>query len=114
MPTSILTSIKKGVGGIIESDTAFDPELILYINGILSVLTQLGVGPAAGYSIADKTATWEDFMGEDPRLNMVQTYVILKTRMAFDPPTVGAVAEANKSLIAEYEWRLNVQAESKL
>lgn len=114
MNDSILTSVKKAVGGIIEGDTAFDPELVMHINSSLSKLTQLGVGPVSGFQIEDSTATWTDFMGSDPRLNLVKTYVSLSVRMMFDPPTVGAVAEAYKSQIAELTWRINVQAESKL
>ena len=114
MSNSILTSVKKAVGGIIESDTAFDPELVMHINTSLSKLTQLGVGPVSGFQIEDSAATWTDFMGDDPRLNLVKTYVTLDVRMIFDPPTTGAVAEAYKSQIAELTWRINVQAESKL
>lgn len=114
MSTSILTSVKKGCGGIIESDHSFDPELIVYINTVLSQLTQIGVGPKAGFQISDETTTWEQFVGDDPRLNMVQSYVILSVRLLFDPRTVGAVMEAIKSQIAEFQWRLNVQAESEL
>ena len=114
MSTSILTSVKRANGGIIESDTAFDPELIMHINTVLSKLTQLGVGPESGFQITDASATWEDFIGSDSRLNMVQSYVAMSVRMIFDPPTVGAVAEAYRNTIAELEWRLNVQAESKL
>ena len=114
MSNSILTSVKKAVGGIIESDTAFDPELVMHINTSLSKLTQLGVGPVSGFQIEDSTATWTDFMGSDPRLNLVKTYVALDVRMTFDPPTVGAVSEAFKSQLAELTYRITVQAESKL
>lgn len=114
MTDSILTSVKKGVGGIVEADTSFDPDIIMHINTVLSQLTQLGVGPSSGFSISDSTATWTDFVGTDPRINMVQSYVVLNVRMLFDPPTIGAVVDAFKGRIAELEWRLNVQAESKL
>ena len=114
MNDSILTSVKKAIGGIIEGDTAFDPELVMHINTSLSKLTQLGVGPVSGFQIEDSTATWTDFMGDDPRLNFVKTYVALDVRMVFDPPTTGAVAEAYKSQIAELVYRINTQAESKL
>lgn len=114
MYDSILTSVKKAVGGIIEGDTAFDPELIMHINSSLNKLTQLGVGPVSGFQIEDSTATWTDFIGSDSLLNLVKTYVTLDVRMVFDPPTTGAVAEAYKSQIAELTWRINVQAESNL
>ena len=112
MSESILTSVKKGVGGIIEADEAFDDDIIMCINTVFSKLTQLGVGPRQGYQITDKTAVWSDFVGSDPRLNMVKTFTVLSVRMSFDPPTNGTVAKAYESQIAELEWRLNVQVET--
>lgn len=112
MSESILTSVKKGVGGIIEADTAFDDDIIMCINTVFSKLTQLGVGPRQGFQIADKTTTWADFVGSDPRMNMVRTFTVLSVRMEFDPPTNGSVAKSYESQIAELEWRLNVQAET--
>ena len=41
---SILTSIKKMLG-IPEEYDHFDPDLIMHINSVLSILTQIGVGP---------------------------------------------------------------------
>lgn len=109
---SILTSVKKGVGGLLEEDESFDSDLILHINTVFSKLTQLGVGPNEGFSISDKSSTWNDFIGSDARMNMVKSFVILSVRMLFDPPTSGSVSKAFEEQIAEYEWRLNVQAES--
>ena len=111
---SILTSVKKGVGGLLEEDESFDSDLILHINTVFSKLTQLGVGPTEGFSISDKSSTWNDFIGSDARMNMVKSFVILSVRMLFDPPTSGSVSKAFEEQIAEYEWRLNVQAESKI
>lgn len=112
MNDSILTSVKKGVGGITEMDESFDSDIILYINTVLAKLTQLGVGPVKGFQIEDKTATWTDFVGDDPRLNMVQSFVILSVRMLFDPPTSGSTSKAFEDQIAEYEWRLRIQVET--
>ena len=42
---SILTSIKKLLG-ITEEYEHFDQDIIMHINSVFSVLTQLGVGPA--------------------------------------------------------------------
>lgn len=44
MTESILTSIKKLLG-IEESYTHFDPDLIMHINSVFSILRQMGVGP---------------------------------------------------------------------
>ena len=47
---SILTSVKKLLG-IDEGYTPFDPDLIMHINSVFSILTQMGVGPPGGFSI---------------------------------------------------------------
>ena len=57
MNDSILTSIKKLLG-ITEEYTHFDPDIIIHINSVFMILTQLGVGPPKGFSIRDKEAVW--------------------------------------------------------
>ena len=111
MSNSILTTVKKAVGGIIEEDESFDTDIIMHINTVLSQLTQLGVGPEDGFQIEDKTATWTDFYNDEKLLNMIQSYVVLSVRQMFDPPSVGAVAEAYNTRIAELGWRIREQAE---
>lgn len=107
---SILTSIKKLLG-ITAEYTQFDADLIIHINSVFSILTQLGVGPSTGFSIHDEYSVWTDFLPEDPRLEMVKTYVYLKVRLMFDPPDRSAVADAMKRQIDELEFRLNVAAD---
>ena len=107
---SILTSIKKMLG-IAEEYTHFDDDLIMHINSVFSVLTQIGVGPSEGFSISDSYATWNDFIGDDPKLSGVKTYVYQKVRLIFDPPLSSAVMEAMKNSISEFEWRLNIESE---
>lgn len=108
---SILTSIKKLLG-IEEEYTHFDFDLIMHINSVLMILTQLGVGPAKGFTIEDDTATWTDFLGEDlTKLQSVKSYVCLKVRLLFDPPSSSSVLESANRLANEYEWRLQVAAD---
>ena len=108
--TSILTSTKK-ILGIEESYTAFDPDIIMHINTVFAVLTQVGIGPVAGFAIEDSTATWDAFLGTDPLLNSVKTYVYLRVRLLFDPPATSFAIEAMKEQIKEIEWRLNAYRE---
>ena len=107
---SILQSVKK-ILGIPESTEAFDPDIMMHINTALSTLTQLGVGPAEGFMIDDETATWESLLDGDPRLNSAKTYVYLRTRMLFDPPSTSFLIEAMDRQIKELEWRINVTRE---
>ena len=108
---SILTSIKKLLG-IAEDYEHFDQDLIIHINSVLSVLTQLGVGPSEGFSIEDENATWNDFIPEDKQLSSIRSYVYMKVKLLFDPPLSSSVMESMNRMISEFEWRLNVAAES--
>ena len=112
MNESILTSIKAQLG-IQEEYTAFDQQIIMHINSVLMVLKQLGVGPTTGFTISDKTATWNDFLPSDKNLEATKSYVGMRVRMLFDPPTTSIVAESTNRMINEFEWRLNVETENK-
>jgi len=106
---SILDTIKHMLG-ILPEETAFDSDIINFINGAFSTLTQLGVGNAIGYQIVDSTNVWSEFY-TDPRLNGIRTYVFLRTKIAFDPPTTGFTQSAMDRQIQELEFRLNVVAD---
>lgn len=103
---SILTSVKAMVGGISEDCTDFDPELIMHINSVFSILNQLGVGPEEGFSISDDTTTWGEYLGDNKHLADVKTYIGLKVKMIFDPPQ-GSYLEAMKEFIKELESRIS-------
>lgn len=107
---SILTSIKKLLG-ITEEYEHFDPDIIMHINSAFMILNQLGVGPEEGFSIRDKSSTWDEFIPEGSNLEAVKTYVHLKVKLMFDPPLSSTVIEAIKSQINELEWRLNVSVD---
>lgn len=109
---SILTSIKKLLG-IGEEDTYFDPDIITHINSVFTILKQLGVGPPEGFRIEDDTSVWTDFIPDTSRLEAVKSYVHKKVQLLFDPPTGGAPLQAVKEITSEFEWRLNVEAESE-
>lgn len=108
---SILTSIKKLLG-IAEEYTQFDSDLIMHINSVFLILTQLGVGPSEGFIIEDKLAVWTDFIPDDKGLEAVKSYMHHRVKLLFDPPTSSAVMESMNRIISEFEWRLNLQAES--
>jgi hypothetical protein len=110
MEQSILISTKK-ILGIAEEYTVFDLDIITHINSAFSTLTQLGVGPAQGFMINDETEKWDDFIEDDLQYNSVKSYVFLKTKQLFDPPTTSYLITATEKQIEELEWRLNVHRE---
>ncbi len=103
---SILVSIKKLLG-IDAEYKHFDPDVIMHINSVFSILTQLGVGPSSGFSITGDSEKWSEFIGEQPKkFALVKSYMHLKVRLLFDPPLGAAVIESNNRQISEFEWRL--------
>jgi hypothetical protein len=108
---SILTSIKKLLG-ITEEYDDFDADVIMHINSVFMILRQLGIGPENGFSISDDSAIWADFIPDESMFEAIKSYVYLRVRILFDPPTSSAVMESMNRQINEFEWRLNVAAES--
>jgi hypothetical protein len=101
---SILGSIKQMLG-IEAEDINFDQELIIYINGALMIMKQLGVG-TSGYTITDNTSTWKNFIGTRTDLELIKPAVYLRVRLIFDPPQNSFLVAAIKEQIAEYDWRI--------
>lgn len=108
---SILTSIKKLLG-IAEEYTHFDSDLVMHINSVFMILTQMGVGPAEGFSICDDLTVWEDFTQGATNIEAVKSYMHHKVKLLFDPPTNSAVLTSTEKIITELEWRLNVMVET--
>ena len=112
---SILTSIKKLLG--IEAEyTHFDADIMMHINSVFSILTQMGVGPSDGFAVTGADQTWDEFLGElSPNtFSMVKSYVYQKVRLLFDPPLSSAAMDAINRQIGEFEWRLFVAADPEL
>lgn len=107
---SILISIKKLLG-IAEDYTHFDNDIIMHINSVFLILTQLGVGPPEGFVIQDATALWTDFVADDKNLELIKSYTYLKVKIMFDPPLSSAVLDSTNQLIKEYEWRIQVASD---
>lgn len=108
---SILQTTKKMVN-LVPEDDSFDLDIITDINSVFTVLEQLGVGPEGGFTIASADDVWTDYIPADSKnINAVRTYMALKVRLMFDPPTTSFVLEAINNQIQELEWRLNAQVE---
>ena len=88
----ILPTVKK-VLGISPEISIFDIDLITHINTVLASLIQIGVGPSEGFEITGDKEKWIDFYN-NKNLNQIRTYVCLKVRMMFDPPTSSILADA--------------------
>lgn len=103
--SSILIDTKR-VLNLSEDYTAFDQDVIIFINSALSVLEQLGVGPEGGISIAGVNDEWSTLGVPEKIMNLIKTFLYLKVRILFDPPTTSFMIEALEKQLREYEWRL--------
>lgn len=108
--TSILDSVKK-VLGLDAGYTAFDEDVLMHINSIFMVLHQLGVGPDPPVLIENANTTWDQIFGTRTDLSAIKTYIYLRVRILFDPPTSSYVLTELKKQYEELEWRLNVQVD---
>jgi hypothetical protein len=110
MEDSILVTIKKMLG--IDRDyTVFDTDILVHINTALMTLNQMGVGDGDPFFVTTGTETWSDFLPNINELEMVKTYIYLRVKILFDPPSSSAVLEAYNNQIKEFEWRLYVACE---
>lgn len=109
-------SIFKTIKGLLGPDAdynEFDQDIIVFINSAIATLTQLGIGPDSGFRITGEDETWQDFLGDAKDLDSVKSYIYMKVRIAFDPPTSSFVMSAYEEACKEYEWRLNVAVDPK-
>lgn len=108
-PESILQSVKASIGILPEYDV-FDTQLIFCINASLSSLNQIGIGPKEGFLIEGDHETWDEAFGEAVQkkklLGFAKTYVIMKSRLLFDPPTNGSLVDAMNNQLSEIESRI--------
>lgn len=110
MADSILNDVKATLG-MSSGDTSFDTEVILHTNSAISFLEQLGIGPTGGLAIANTSTGWAALLGTDANLNLAKSYIYLRVRLLFDPPTTSYMIEAMNAQIRELESRLNMYRE---
>jgi len=103
----ILSSVKHSIG-ITDDYDHFDDIVTMNINTALATLYQLGIGPASGFQVTTGDETWEDFFGDNPKLNLVKSYVCLSVKLLFDPPAAGTLLDAIHRQLDELTWRINV------
>ena len=106
---SILDTTKRQLG-LDLADDSYDVEIVMHINSIFFILTQLNVGPTNGFSILGKEEVWADFIGED-QIHAVRTLMGLRVKLIFDPPATGPMIAAIERVAEQMEWRLNIHME---
>lgn len=111
MNESILQTIKKLLG-IDPSIDVFDQDIMIHINTVFMILTQLGVGPKDGFAVHGPEDVWSAFLEDPVKIEQIKTYIYLRVRLLFDPPSTSFVIDAITKNYQEIEWRLNFQEPS--
>ena len=106
---SVLTEIKKLLG-VDEEFLHFDTDITLGINTSLATLRQIGADKGEK-TVVDKDTTWEQVLGPEYDFEAAKSYIFLKTRLLFDPPSSSAVIESINKMLAELEWRIFVDSD---
>lgn len=115
-PTKILDSIKAPLG-LAPEYTPFDVELLLHINSAIDKLRQLNVGYGINLWV-NSESVWGDLFVDDSNKEIrgaVESYIFLTVKMLFDMSSMSAHhIAANKEILKELEWRINVGANPPL
>lgn len=107
---NILETIREGLG-LSEDDTSFDVELLIHINAAVARLTQNGVGK---YVDINTETMWYDILvdptAEQEYSNMIPKYVLISTKLIFDPPAPSIVDQYVR-MAEEMLWCLKISYE---
>lgn len=113
MEPSILKSTKK-VLHIAEDDPSFDLSIMTQVNAAFSTLNDLGVGPPDGFVIDGEDEAWTDFLDDDKvQLSNVKTFILLATRLGFDPPQTAFLLTSAENQLKEATVRISIRRENK-
>lgn len=114
MIDSILDTIKKLLG-IDPDDDSFDLDIIVIINSITPILSQMGIGPSNGYIVTSKEDKWSDYI-KDNTINLegVKNYIFIKTKLIFDPPPNSTTIDSFNKILNELEWRMMLAVETDI
>ena len=108
MEDSILNTIKQMLG--VETDSEdFDTDIIVWINSAFSILSEVGVVPSSGYRIESSDNTWDEVLGDALNFEDVKSFVYLKARTMFNPPSTSFALQAMSTELEELAWRIKVK-----
>ena len=111
MDESILVTIRRACN-LKDYDDSFDGQLIIYTNGVLFRLAQIGIGKP-DFSISGQNEIWGDFIYERFQdLEAVKLYAGLSVFIIFDPPQNASILAMINAMISKCEVCLYMEAEA--
>lgn len=109
----VITDVKQMVGASIYDDS-FDVNIVISINSALAVLSDIGISEVDNVSLKiGDTMTWDELLKGRTDIEYIKSYIQLKVKMLFDPPSSAALLDAYNRQIQEFEWRLNTKQSVK-
>lgn len=108
---SILATVKEALG--VELDySGFDTEITVAINAAIFELKQLGIDIPDGFAITGIEETWDQMYDDaEGGIEAAKNFIILKTRLSFDPPSTSFLISAIDRQLLQLQWRLMVEVD---
>lgn len=111
--SDIITDVKQMVGASIY-DNSFDVSIVIAINSALAILSDIGISEVDDTCLnVDDVMTWDELLEGRTDIEYIKSYIYLKVKMLFDPPSSPALLDAYNRQIAEFEWRLSTKQSVK-
>ena len=111
--SDIITDVKQMVGASIY-DNSFDVNIVIAINSALAVLSDIGISEVDDTCLnVDDVMKWDELLKGRTDIEYIKSYIHLKVKMLFDPPSSSALLDAYNRQIAEFEWRLSTKQSVK-
>lgn len=104
---TVLADVRKILGGEMVPNN-FDPQIIIHINTVLAISDQLS--DMLVKKVVDKDTVWEDIIPNIEENEAIKSYVGLKVKKMFDPPTSSVLMASLDENIKELEWRIGVNS----
>lgn len=110
MARSMLEHIK-GAIGIEPENIGFDDELLLFINSSAATLVQLGINEM---DLVIDSKTFFPTFSNDQLGALVKHYLIIKTKIDFDPTASETIARSIERTATQLEGRIAYEMENIL
>lgn len=105
---TILEDVRKVIGGGLI-DHYFDEQICMHINTEIFTLDQLGV--VINHVVVNDETKWTEVIPDIKEFEAIKTWLGLKVRLIFDPPTSSYVMESITSNLNELEFRIQTKAD---
>ena len=103
--STVLNRVKKMLG-LADDYDVYDVEILSLINQAGFTIEHISGVPNV-FPINEST-TVDELSTISPHVDYLVTYLYIKVRLVFDPPSTGYLVDVLKEHLREIEWRLEV------